>query len=385
MNSANRDASYGSATFSGQGSGNSSYTANASCGFGFNTLHVLGAGHNSTAVGYQSMLAQVNGTDCTAVGNASLSAMNGGNYNTVVGSKSMQNDASSSFNNSFGYNSLNTQNGGAGGNCAFGYNTLLGITIGGSNCAFGNSAGQVLTTQADNSFFGTTCGFGVTGDQNTIAGSQACYFSTTQNYATVMGFKALYGNSGNYNTAIGYGAHGNAGMATTGSYNTSLGYNSANNYIGAETSNILIGNTGTAAENNVIRIGTQGTGNAQQNTCFIAGITGATVTGAAVLCSTSGQLGTVVSSERYKQKIKDIDQESLMRLRPVSFEYKSNIESGIHYGFIAEEVQQVFPNLVVTNHIGEPETVKYHEMTALLLKEIQSLNKRLSLIENGVK
>ncbi|MGI9309460.1 MAG: hypothetical protein ACR2P6_09370, partial [Gammaproteobacteria bacterium] len=41
------------------------------------------------------------------------------------------------------------------------------------------------------------------------------------------------------------------------------------------------------------------------------------------------------------------------------------------YGLIAEEVAEVFPELVVRNQQGEPETVKYHLLATLLLNELQ--------------
>ena len=62
-----------------------------------------------------------------------------------------------------------------------------------------------------------------------------------------------------------------------------------------ESSNIVIGNNGTAGDNNVIRIGTQGTGSAQQSTCYIAGIEGVNVGSIATVVSiatATGQLGS---------------------------------------------------------------------------------------------
>lgn len=77
--------------------------------------------------------------------------------------------------------------------------------------------------------------------------------------------------NGNYNTAFGYSTMSQA--TSYGSYNIALGYKAGYGYIaGTEDSNILIGNQGTSGELHTIRIGTQGTGNAQQDSCYIAGI-----------------------------------------------------------------------------------------------------------------
>lgn len=82
------------------------------------------------------------------------------------------------------------------------------------------------------------------------------------------------------------------------------------------------------------------------------------------------------SSERYKDDIHDMAEAStnLMRLRPVTFHYKEAYDAGdgqLQYGLIAEEVADVFPDLVVYNEDGTPETVKYHLLATLLLNELQ--------------
>jgi hypothetical protein len=41
------------------------------------------------------------------------------------------------------------------------------------------------------------------------------------------------------------------------------------------------------------------------------------------------------------------------------------------YGLIAEEVAEVFPDLVVYDDQGQPFTVKYHEMAPILLNEMK--------------
>jgi len=72
--------------------------------------------------------------------------------------------------------------------------------------------------------------------------------------------------------------------------------------------------------------------------------------------------------------------ERLLKLRPVTFRYKQpNVrgERPVQYGLIAEEVQTVFPELVVLNKDGQPETVAYQTLPALLLNEYQKEHKQL--------
>ncbi|MGH9778791.1 MAG: tail fiber domain-containing protein, partial [Candidatus Acidiferrales bacterium] len=64
----------------------------------------------------------------------------------------------------------------------------------------------------------------------------------------------------------------------------------------------------------------------------------------------------------------------LLRLRPVTFRYRQTMADGskpLQYGLIAEEVAEVMPELVVYDAEGQPQTVQYHVLPALLLNELQ--------------
>jgi trimeric autotransporter adhesin len=248
-------------------------------------------------------------------------------------------------------------------NVGVGVATFNALTNGSNNVAVGHLSNILLTSGQANVGVG----------YNTLAANQ------TNSLNTGVGYSALSLTTGTQNTACGSVS---LQFVTSGSYNTAIGFNSGSLYTSTESSNITVGHTGVVADANTIRIGTQGTGNGQQNTCFIAGITGATVTGTAVLCSTSGQLGTISSSKRYKEDIQNLPEEDcILNLRPVKFVYKSTKESS--YGLIAEEVDEIMPQLVVYDAEGRPDSVKYHEFTALLLAEIQRLNIRISDLEEN--
>ena len=96
-----------------------------------------------------------------------------------------------------------------------------------------------------------------------------------------------------------------------------------------------------------------------------------------VLVDPNGQLGTAISSRRYKYDITAMaDMKAMLqKLRPVTFRYKQAQDDGQHplqYGLIAEEVAEVFPDLAVFNKDGTPETVKYHLLPNFLLAGYQS-------------
>ena len=157
-------------------------------------------------------------------------------------------------------------------NVGLGFSVLNALTSGTSNTSVGYNSTPVNTTGNSNSAYGFEALFSMTGGNlNTAIGSLA------------LGSLTSNGVAGNC-TAVGSSA---LQFLTTGVSNTALGFSSGSNYTTSESSNIVIGNAGTAAESNVIRIGTQGTGTGQQNQCFIAGVVN-TVSGRVVKVTTPG-------------------------------------------------------------------------------------------------
>ena len=60
----------------------------------------------------------------------------------------------------------------------------------------------------------------------------------------------------------------------------------------------------------------------------------------------------------------------LLRLRPVTFRYKQPLADGskpVQYGLIAEEVEQVYPDLVARSADGKIESVKYQLLDPMLV------------------
>ena len=180
-----------------------------------------------------------------------------------------------------------------------------------------------------------------------------------------IGTSALSQSSGNANTAIGYQAmSGN----NTGNANIALGV-SAGSQLTTGNRNICIGNTGVAGDTGTIRIGDQNT-----LSCLIAGIYGNNIASAIpVYIGSSGSLGTVGSSAKFKQNIESMGDTSdvLLDLRPVTFQYKPDIDpQGVpQFGLVAEQVEQVDPNLVVHDKEHGIYTVRYDAVNAMLLNE----------------
>jgi hypothetical protein len=218
---------------------------------------------------------------------------------------------------------------------------------------------------------------GPSGSYNASHGYAALSSLSSGYYNTAMGAAALFSNTtGSNNTAIGgYSLEENV----TGANNIAIGYNAGLKV--STSNNIHIGTEGASADSGVIRIGGNTTlgDPATQTAFFAAGIRGITTgnnNAAPVMIDSNGQLGTISSSRRFKEDIEDMGEASrdLMRLRPVTFRYKKPFADGskpIQYGLIAEEVDEVYPDLVAHSADGQIETVKYQVLDSMLLNEVQ--------------
>ena len=126
-----------------------------------------------------------------------------------------------------------------------------------------------------------------------------------------------------------------------------------------------------------------------QNGTFVAGIAGAIVPGGVgVIVGANGKLGTIVSSARYKEAIKPMDNasEAILSLKPVTFRYKKDLdpEAIPQFGLVAEDVAKVNPDLVARDDEGKPYTVRYEAINAMLLNEFLKEHKKVDALETEV-
>ena len=107
------------------------------------------------------------------------------------------------------------------------------------------------------------------------------------------------------------------------------------------------------------------------------------------MVNAAGRLGTTTSSRRFKDDIRDIAAQSdgLMKLRPVAFRYKPEIDPiGFkEYGLVAEEVAQVYPEMVINDDQGRPETIRYQLLDPLLLNELQRQHRSIEAQEAEIE
>ena len=310
----------------------------------------------NTAVGSQTLSLNTSGNGNTALGASALGSNVTGTNNTALGAGALAYSTSIS-NTAVGSGALSNQNNTAGYNTAVGWNALSSVTSGASNTAVGQYAGSTMTV----------------GSANTAIGGLALLSNQTGNSNTAIGGTALNQlTSGNNNVAIGQSAGG------------SLHTGSNNIYISSDTY------SGEANESGVTRIGDLANGTATST--FIAGIYGfqtGNMNDSAVMISANGRLGTIHSSRRYKEDIQDMADASsrLMKLRPVTFRYRTAFDDGskpLQYGLIAEEVDEVYPDLVARSGDGQIETVKYQVLPSMLLNELQKQNAQITSLTEQV-
>jgi len=266
-------------------------------------------------------------------------------------------------------------------------NTGVGrLSLAANSIGYGNTASGAYSLSTNTTGWGNTASgwgslyYNTTGSTNTASGAFTLYTNVTGSDNTAAGNSSLNANTtGSQNTAIG---HQSLHTNTTGSNNIALGALAGYN-LTTGSYNIDIGNPGVAFEGNTIRIG-----DSYQTRTFITGIRGVT-TGSAdaipVLIDSAGQLGTVSSSLRFKEAVRDMGDFSnrLLELRPVTFRYIGQPER-IHFGLIAEEVAEVLPELVVCDATGHVETVAYHEMPAMLLNELKKQQAEIEALKAGL-
>jgi hypothetical protein len=281
-------------------------------------------------------------------------------------------------------------------------------TTGLDDTASGSYALHSDTTGSDNSAFGyQALGENEVSNWNTAFGSKALYWngkndsltpisnsafgykSLTENiggaYNTAVGYKSLDANSyGIWNTALGLSA---LGGNKTGGGNIGIGHSAGVSLSIDANNNIDIGNEGSAGDNGFVRIGTN------QTVFYVAGVNGRTTTlndAMELYIGSDGQLGTSTSSIRFKEDVHDMGAASdgLMRLRPVTYRYKQPYADGskpIDYGLIAEEVAEVYPDLVVKDADGQIQTVQYQKLTPMLLDEVQKEHRLLEQQEKTIE
>jgi hypothetical protein len=320
------------------------------------------AGNDNTEGGYNTFVGSISGrmnttgSDNTYVGEGSGRSNTSGNHNTFVGKGA-------------GYSNTTSDN------SFFGYQAGALNTSGAENTFIGTQAGYANTLAYGNTFTGYLAGTANTGSYNTFTGSYAGLDNTTGYRNTFNGRRAGENNTtGYYNTFIGYGTgHTN----TTGIGNVFLGYYAGRFETGSNLLYVDNSDTGSPLiwgdfSNNRVVINGNSTHNTNSRTFFSNGAAGGT---GAWINDSDG---------RMKKNITTIDQalDKVQNLRGVNFEWKEteHHEEGLQMGFIAQEVEEVIPEVVSNG--GDSYSMQYSPLTALLVEAVKEQQQIIEELRN---
>jgi hypothetical protein len=375
-------------------------TGSGNTGVGWRSLFAVGAGSFNTGVGAGALVLNTNDNN-TAVGAVALLLNTTGSDNTAVGTAALE------------FNDVGTQNT-AVGTFALANNTVDGNTATGAFALFANTTGGTLETVS---------GFDL--GPNTAIGSHALEMNVDGSANTAVGYNALHSQVHGLvslmlpqvagNTAVGFEALVNVTGSAAGNdaLNTALGYQAlsdltdgnVNTAVGAQAGHgLTTGNSNVnvgyrAGEGNVTGSGNIFIGNFEGPVLpgelfhtYIDNISSTSVSGGGTdtvtINLTTGLLGHLTSSRRYKEDIKPMDKssEALYRFKPVTYRYKKEIDKtqNLAFGLIAEEVAEVNPDLVAHNAEGRPESVHYEMVNAMLLNEFLKEHKKVEELQATV-
>ncbi len=287
----------------------------------------------------------------------------------------------------------------------FGNSAGFGATNASGSNFFGQNAGQFATDASNSNFFGQNAG-GATNANNSNffgqnAGSGATNASDSNFLGSSAGLNAVNTSNSNF---FGNGAGANAINATdsffvgnsagSGATNASksiflgvgAGLNdTVDNTVNANDYSILIGpNSSTGGFSNSIALGRFATNTATNQFLIGSATTPINQTriigSAATECTITTGTGIACSSdETIKSNITDLESnilDTLTQVRTVTYNWTQDSTSPEQIGFLAQDLEQFFPQLVTTNESGM-KSVYYSQMTPVLVQAIRELDMKI--------
>lgn len=283
------------------------------------------------------------------------------------------------------------------------------------NTFIGSISGSSNSTGGGNTFLGNTAGFGsTTGGYNTFIGLEAGSANSTGNFNTLIGLSAGAANgAGVSNSILG----SNAGiMLSGGEENVLLGAASANSmssgnrnvFIGTGTGvslpsgsdNVFIGNLAGAlinsATDNTLIIENSSSaipliwGDFTSDLIGINRIATTNTLEVGGTLSTSDGLVHMNSDARLKKNIQPLDSkvilQRLLELKGINYEWNDtktgqDRPEGTRFGFTAQNIQTVFPELVSEDNLGYLQT-SYGNFDAMQIEALRALLNRIEKLEN---
>ena len=371
----NTDHSSSEVTNIGLGPGNleAITTGTKNVAIGTFALGLTTSGSQLTAVGNLALSKNTTGTLNSALGRYSLVANKTGNENTGVGAGTLSGNTSLSRNVAVGAHALREQNytgNNNSDNVAVGYGALLNnnptdASNGRQNVAVGNLALTENKTGARNIALGDKSSTALTtGNDNVSVGPKALYNNIIGSKNTAIGQEALYETLGSGNVAIGSTAGSNEEgdnklyIAKTGDFNTPL--------IGGDFAAKKV------AINRNLYTTNPNDFNNRTETLQVGG----------EAFKTAGNGNWVFPSDlRLKKNISALGSQEMLQkvlqMQGVTYEMADTTQQGLRYGFIAQELREIFPSKVKENKAGYL-SADYGSYDPMIVESIKGLNQKIN-------
>ena len=382
---------------------------------GFNAFYGTFAGKNTTTGNANSFFGSYAGRgNSTGIGNSFFGANAGlssnGSFNAFFGSGSGISNINGANNSYFGY-ATGANNSSGDNNSFFGSNSGKSVNNSAYNSFFGSFSGEKTTTGVGNTFIGTFAGReNIIGFNNTFIGYKAAQTPTTGNGNVVIGYNSSMANGVSNSIAIGQNVQINlSNTIIIGNSNTQNTYLSGNLFTGDINGSNISGNTISGGSGNFGNISadkiTIDPITAYEPSTFVNAefkniktdeitIKNTTVNAGSIpLCLGGGmppfgsfyKVVICASSLRYKDNVQNFTGglELLKQLRPVTFNWKSGGAADV--GFIAEEVNRAEPLLTTSNEKGEVQSVKYAQVTTVLVNAVKEQQEQIEKQNEQIK
>jgi hypothetical protein len=85
-----------------------------------------------------------------------------------------------------------------------------------------------------------------------------------------------------------------------------------------------------------------------------------------------------------KDNIESINNDDFNKLNPVSFTFKDDEKNKKHYGFIAQELETLYPELVTNTELGF-KSVNYIEMIPILLSQMKNMQMEIDKLKEDIR
>jgi hypothetical protein len=353
---------------------------------------------NSNFLGYNSGYQATNASFSNFLGqDAGQGAINA-TYSNFLGRNAGNAAAEAAYSNFLGWNAGQNATNAASSNF-FGSQAGRNATNASASMFIGQNAGQNATNAANAVFVGNSAGFAAANASNSNfiggeAGANATGLATSNFYGARAGRSAANASNSNF---VGFQAGDNAANASNSIF---IGNDAGREVVPVGLDNtgdpddysILIGNnTSTAGFENSIALGQRATNTASNQ--FMIGSSTRTIDETVIIgagateCTITTGTGIACSSdETLKENIEDIEIDSVLdklsNVRAVTYNWK-NGSTEDQIGFLAQNLEEQFPELVRTNSNGK-KSVFYSQITPILVTAIQALDARITELFNGV-